>query len=482
MSLLLEALKKAELAKQGKHPAAEAPAPLAIELEPVPAPTGEDARRAEQPVITRGELPDITQPLEIFSEDLPSASTRRVTEQPAAVEPEIEMPPPRPQRAPIAPLTEIAPAASPPAGAPPADAGKDADREAARQIFEAKEVEYNPKRNFYITIGVLITAGASYGGYVWWQLQPKWSYNPAAVQAASKGAPAPAAAPATAAQPDAAAQQAASTAPGTSPGSTPPTPSAPSAAATPAAAPTGAAPQPGPTAAKGPVFAKRDTTPGATAGTAAAGRRPVAPKAQPDQQPLAITPSSYTIDAQVERGFEAYQRGDMTAAREAYEPVMQREPHNRDALLGLAAIDLRSKNYSSAEARYIKLLELDPRDVHAMAGMISLRGHIDPERSESRLKVLIAANPEAAHLHFAIGNVYAQQARWPDAQAAYFKAVAGDPENSDFAFNLAVSLDQMRHKAPALQYYQRALALADGRPVGFDLAGLKARIGELQRP
>ena len=472
MSLLLEALKKAELAKQGKNPAAEAPAPLAIEIEPMPAPTGEDARPAGEPVITRGELPDISQPLEILSEDLPSASTRRAMAQPAAVEPEIEMPPPRPQRAPIAQISEIAPVATPPAAA--ADAGKDADREAARQIFEAKEVEYNPKRNFYITIGVLLTAGAGYGGYVWWQLQPRWSYNPAAVQVASKGAPAPAAT-ATPAQADAAAQQTASTAPGTAP-------AAPSAAATPAAAPPGAAPQPGPTAARGPVFAKRDAAPGAAAGTAAAGPRPVAPKAQPDQQPLAITPSAYAVDAQVERGFEAYQRGELTTASEAYQAVVQREPHNRDALLGLAAIDLRSKNYSSAEARYNKLLELDPRDVHAMAGMISLRGHIDPERSESRLKVLIAANPEAAHLHFALGNVYAQQARWPDAQAAYFKAVAGDPENSDFAFNLAVSLDQMRHKAQALQYYRRALAIADGRPVGFDLAGLKARIGELQRP
>lgn len=482
MSLLLEALKKAELAKQGKTPAAETPAPLAIEIEPVPAPTGEAARLAAQPVITRGELPDISQPLEILSEDLPSASTRRAMEQPAAVEPEIEMPAPRPQRAPIAQISEIAPVATPPAAA--ADAGKDADREAARQIFEAKEVEYNPKRNFYITIGVLLTAGAGYGGYVWWQLQPKWSYNPAAVQAASKGAPAPAApaAPATAAQADAAAQQTASTAPGSAPGTAPPAASAPSAAASPGAAKAGAAPQPGPTAPKGPLFAKRDAAPGAAAGTAAAGRRPVAPKVPPDQQPLAITPPSFAIDAQVERGFEAYQRGDMTTAREAYQAVVQREPLNRDALLGLAAIDLRSKNHSSAETRYSKLLELDPRDVHAMAGMISLRGHIDPESAESRLKVLIAANPDAAQLHFAIGNVYAQQARWADAQAAYFKAVAGDPENADFAFNLAVSLDQMRHKAQALQYYRRALALADGRPAGFDLAGLKARIGELQRP
>ena len=67
MSLLLEALKKAELAKQGGKPADDE---TSIQFEPAP-----PERRGEaQPVITRGQLPDISQPLEILSEDLPSAS------------------------------------------------------------------------------------------------------------------------------------------------------------------------------------------------------------------------------------------------------------------------------------------------------------------------------------------------------------------------------------------------------------------------
>jgi len=58
MSLLLEALKKAELAKQVAK--AEAPSPE---------PKSEPAR----PVMTREKLPDITQPLEILTDDLPSS-------------------------------------------------------------------------------------------------------------------------------------------------------------------------------------------------------------------------------------------------------------------------------------------------------------------------------------------------------------------------------------------------------------------------
>ena len=68
MSLLLEALKKAELAKQIAK--AEAPPP-----DPPPEPA--------TPVFTREKLPDISQPLEILTEDLPSkqhvaAANRRI--------------------------------------------------------------------------------------------------------------------------------------------------------------------------------------------------------------------------------------------------------------------------------------------------------------------------------------------------------------------------------------------------------------------
>ena len=74
MSLLLEALKKAELAKQGKQPAEGEAQAAEIEFESAP-PSAESASpRPSQRVITRGQLPDISQPLEILSEDLPSSA------------------------------------------------------------------------------------------------------------------------------------------------------------------------------------------------------------------------------------------------------------------------------------------------------------------------------------------------------------------------------------------------------------------------
>ena len=144
-------------------------------------------------------------------------------------------------------------------------------------------------------------------------------------------------------------------------------------------------------------------------------------------------------------------------------------------------METRAGRYDAAEGYYTRLLELDPRDAHAQAGLIGLRGQTDPLAVESRLKNMITAQPEASFLHFTLGNQFAAQGRWAEAQQAYFQAYASDPEHADFAYNLAVSLDQMHQIKPALEYYRRALALAANRPVSFDKAQVSKRVLQLER-
>jgi uncharacterized protein HemY len=104
----------------------------------------------------------------------------------------------------------------------------------------------------------------------------------------------------------------------------------------------------------------------------------------------------------------------------------------------------------------------------------------DPQASESRLKLLLAAQPESAPLNFALGNLYARQGRWPEAQPVYFNAVAADGDNPDYLFNLAVSLDHLRQPKLAAQHYRLALDAAQRRPAAFDRERVRVRLGELQ--
>lgn len=188
------------------------------------------------------------------------------------------------------------------------------------------------------------------------------------------------------------------------------------------------------------------------------------------------------LDPLLTSAYQAFMAGDTGKAEADYRKALQRTPNSRDALLGLAAIAASRNQAQEAASLYLRVLQLDPGDTAAQTGMIGLKGHADPTLSESRLKILLAQSPGTGYLHFALGNLYAQQSRWPEAQEAYFNALHTDPGNADYAFNLAVSLDHLDQRKPALVYYQRARNLVKDRPAGFDGEQLEKRIHELQRP
>ena len=184
------------------------------------------------------------------------------------------------------------------------------------------------------------------------------------------------------------------------------------------------------------------------------------------------------VAASLERAYEAYRIGDAASASEAYRVVLEDEPRNRDALLGLAATAARAGRRDAAAAHYARVLASHPADAVARAGLIAVDER-DPARSESALKALLRREPRAAHLHFGLGNVYAAQSRWAEAQRAYFDACRFDGDNADYAYNLAVSLDHLAQRRGALDLYRKALALSQGRPTAFDTVAVLARIRDI---
>jgi tetratricopeptide (TPR) repeat protein len=199
------------------------------------------------------------------------------------------------------------------------------------------------------------------------------------------------------------------------------------------------------------------------------------------EAPIRITTAKLQVNPALLRGYEAFTAGRLEASRSEYEQLLKSEPKNGEALLGMAAISLRLGQSNQSEAFYLRAIEADPMDTLAQAGLISLRAQADadPVQSESRLKNLIAAQPEVPALHLALGNLYARQKRWNEAQQAYFKAYTGDGDNPDVIFNLAVSLDQLHQPALAAEYYRQALASAANRQVGFAPAQVAYRLRDL---
>jgi tetratricopeptide (TPR) repeat protein len=453
VSLLLEALKKAEKAKE------EAQRRAREGGEPAVAPTPEPERKA---LVTRDKLPELAAaPLEIKTDEIaPPAAPGVPPARPQAIALELEptVAPPQPRAAPKA-----APRA---AAAPKAADTEAAGRASAKKVFEAKFREPNPRMPFYITVGVLGAFAVGTVIYFWYQLRPPQSLvnlNPPQAQQSAQAEPGRAAP----AAPVAAAPTAQTTIPGL-----PPAP--PKSAATPKpAAPAALTP-----AAKAPIEETPRLAP--RLAPSATPARPAAVPSAPERPVVSRTPAQ--VNPRIEAGYNAYMAGDLAAARGEYEQALRDEPSNRDALLGLAALDVRGGRYESAEALYLRALAADPRDPQAQAALLALRSsRADPLVTESRVKSMLAAEPEAHVLNFTLGNQFAQQRRWAEAQQEYFKAYSAEPDNADFAYNLAVSLDHLRQGRQALEYYQRAITLAGKRGASFDLGAAKSRAAQLSK-
>jgi tetratricopeptide (TPR) repeat protein len=187
------------------------------------------------------------------------------------------------------------------------------------------------------------------------------------------------------------------------------------------------------------------------------------------------------VNPRINDAYRAYQRGDLGRADHLYRAVLSQEPDQRDALLGLAALALRTGRTGDAARYYRRLIEINPRDGVAQAALAALPGDQEAGASESRIKLLMDEAPEAAHLHFSLGNLYARQGRWAEAQQAYFKAYSTAPHDPDYLFNLAVSLDRLGQSEAAIRFYRLALERAARLPVNFNVALVRSRLNALAR-
>ncbi len=178
--------------------------------------------------------------------------------------------------------------------------------------------------------------------------------------------------------------------------------------------------------------------------------------------------------------WQAYRNGDLSTAGHRYSEILKLDAKNRDALLGMAAIAQQQSRDDTAVHYYRQVLVLDPRDPVAHAGILSLLNPGSEAGAESRLKLLLAQQPQSSALHFTLGNLYAEESRWGDAQQSYFSASNLEPDNAQFAFNLAISLDHLGKGGLAAQHYRRALQL-DGTtvPSKIDRTQTQRRLNEL---
>ena len=358
---------------------------------------------------------------------------------------------------PTASILELQPLARAAAATHEAQAKRDA--ETAQKVFAAKNAPKTSRRNtlWALAAGILllVAGGVAYFWYSLNALAPKSSLR--AVPLPPVPSPPVAANPAPISAPP--------------PG---PVASAPAAGALPAEA--SAAP------------AKLSVAPSAPVPVSPAEAREqlalslVRAAARAEPAPVRLAPSSEAprVSPRVAAGYDALRGGRLEEARQAYAAALSAEPGSTDAALGLATVEARSGNGPAAASLYRKALELDPHNPTALAGLASLSDFSRPDTLEMQLRTELSRDPQSAALNVALGNLYASQGRWTEAQAAFFEAHRIEPGGADILYNLAVSLDRMGQTRAAIPYYRRALEAARGRSTPFDPSAVSRRLAEIQ--
>ncbi len=205
----------------------------------------------------------------------------------------------------------------------------------------------------------------------------------------------------------------------------------------------------------------------------------VAPKTNIVSPAIALTTS--TNADPLKEAYAALTEGKLDESERKYISVLNKRPHEKDALLGLAIIAHRKSQTSRALDLYQQVLREDPENSNATAGLLSLSAATDPVAAEGHLKQALELKQTSPELHYALGNLLARQKRWSEAQQAFFRAANLAPDHALYTYNLAVALDHLGKSSAAILSYEKAIQLSKPTDNTINRGAIRQRVQELRK-
>ena len=180
--------------------------------------------------------------------------------------------------------------------------------------------------------------------------------------------------------------------------------------------------------------------------------------------------------------YQAWQLGQVAQAEQLYRQVLEKQPQQRDALLGMLVVSQINGSDQSIVLGYaLQLRRLYPKDQEVRFATGRILGDAPNDQvSETELKLAQRSSENVAEASYRLGLFYVEQQRWAEAQSAFFEAVRKKPYQVDYRLNLAISYDQLGKHRLALEHYQVALSQANSGLTKIDQSMIHERVSYLQ--
>ena len=148
---------------------------------------------------------------------------------------------------------------------------------------------------------------------------------------------------------------------------------------------------------------------------------------------------------------------DTPAAIGVYNEVLETDPDNIQALLGLATSYHRTGQLEKARPLYGKVLAIDHDNKAALNNFMILLADEAPQEALAQLQQLEQRNPDFAAIPAQEAAIYQKLGLPEQAIQSMAKAIRISPNNMNYRYNLAVLLDRQRHYGQAITLYTQVL-------------------------
>jgi len=160
---------------------------------------------------------------------------------------------------------------------------------------------------------------------------------------------------------------------------------------------------------------------------------------------------------------QAYaQVGDVASAYREYVRAADLLPNDAEAQLSASTILLLAGQFEDAKTRALNVLEKDPRNTRALILLGNALGSLkDYDTAIAKLEEAVQLKGDAQALS-SLGLVQLARGARPEAEAAFRRAIAAEPNNGEAHLALANYLLGVNRRDDAERAMRDALAVAEG--------------------
>jgi tetratricopeptide (TPR) repeat protein len=191
----------------------------------------------------------------------------------------------------------------------------------------------------------------------------------------------------------------------------------------------------------------------------------------------AISRSENTANAYAGLGNADLRLGKYSAAYRAYSRAATAQPTNASAVYGAALSAYTSKEFPAAvqyASQYIQLKPRVPAGYHLRMLAYDSLARPKPQLKDAQMIVKIDRHDPQAYND--LGIAYGNNKKYPQAIAAFTRAIALDPRSYSFFFNRAVFENLMKNRAAALADMKKAQKLAPTSQTKAAIAAFERRM------